>query len=43
MVRADIADAAIVDDGYASFEVVGEQNYLGEKAHTPMIWQKRLS
>lgn len=29
----EIVEAVIVDDGFVEFEVVGSQNYLGEKSH----------
>jgi len=33
-VRDDIACAIKMDSGYVEFEVVGDENYLGEKSHT---------
>ncbi len=32
--RDDIACAVKMDSGYVEFEVVGDENYLGEKSHT---------
>lgn len=33
-IRSEIEEAMVVDDGFVEFEVVGGQNYLGEKSHT---------
>lgn len=33
-VRNDITDAVDIEDGYVAFEVIGKDNYLGEKLHT---------
>jgi len=33
-IHDDIVDAEVVDDGYVEFEVVGKDNYLGEKSHS---------
>ncbi|MGY5874310.1 MAG: hypothetical protein RTU30_01070 [Candidatus Thorarchaeota archaeon] len=32
-VRPELIEAEVVDDGYVEFEVVGGQNYLGERSH----------
>jgi len=32
-ISSELIQAEIVDDGYVEFEVVGRQNYLGEKSH----------
>ena len=31
---SEIVEAMVVDDGFVEFEVVGDQNYLGEESHT---------
>ncbi|TFG34801.1 hypothetical protein EU527_01745 [Candidatus Thorarchaeota archaeon] len=33
-VQSDVQEAMVVDDGFVEFEVIGKQNYLGEKSHT---------
>lgn len=33
-VSADFVGAERVDDGFVEFEVIGEENYLGERSHT---------
>ncbi|HDD62719.1 MAG TPA: hypothetical protein ENF22_09365 [Chloroflexi bacterium] len=33
-ISADFKAAVIVDDGFVEFEVIGEQNYLGERSHS---------
>jgi len=33
-IRSDIVEAVVVDDGFVEFEVIGNQNHLGEKSHT---------
>jgi len=32
-ISSEIVEAAVVDDGFVEFEVIGSQNYLGEKSH----------
>lgn len=32
-VHPEIVEAVVVDDGFVEFEVVGRENYLGEKSH----------
>ncbi len=33
-IRSEIVEAMVVDDGFVEFEVVGNQNHLGERSHT---------